>query len=94
MSEAATQESVQSDSIKKELHALKQAHDEYATTVHMLKTRTKFFYEEFQAVINQVGFYTALRDQCLAKIHEIEPPVKEEPKAPLVIEAAQPEASH
>lgn len=70
----------------KELDALKGAHDQYATTIHMLKTRTKFFYEEFQAVIDQVNFYSQLREQILKKIHEIEPPAPKEPKKPYLVD--------
>lgn len=70
----------------KELIALKQAHDMYATTCHLLKTRSQFYYEEFQGVIDQVGFYTALKEQVLAKIHEIEPPAPKEPKKPYLVD--------
>lgn len=78
--------------VNQDLKYLKIAHDNHATVCHLLKTRVQFFHEEFQGIQELVGFYGALRDQLRTKIEEIEPPVKEEPKAPYVVEAPPIEA--
>jgi len=69
---------------------LKLAHDNHATVCHMLKTRTQYFYEEFEGVKSLVNFYGTLRDQVLTKIHEIEPPKAKEPAKPYIIDVAPP----
>ena len=78
-----------SEEQQKELQALKGAHDQYATTIHLLKTRNPYYFEEFEGIQAQVAFYSALKDQVLQKIHEIEPPKPQEPKKPYLIEAPE-----
>ena len=73
-----------------ELHALKIAHDQYATACHLFKTRVQFYHEEFKGIQELVGFFSALRDQCKTKIEQIEPPVVDsEPKQPWVIDVPE-----
>lgn len=69
-----------------ELAALKQAHDMYATACHMLKTRVQFFHEEFDGVQSLIGFFSALKEQVLTKIHEIEPPAPAELPKPYLVD--------
>lgn len=78
---------VQKPTEEQELKGLKQAHDMYATTCHLLKTRCQFYFEEFLGVQEQVSFYTSLKEQVLTRIHQLEPPKVVEPTKPYIIDA-------
>ena len=65
--------------MEKQLSDLKKIHDYHATTIHILRTRIQFYYEEFPGILELTAFLEQMCKELKAKIEELEPKV--EPKA-------------
>jgi hypothetical protein len=56
-----------------ELNQLKKMHDYNATVAHVLKTK-QFYFEEFQGIIEMIGFFDGMAKELKKKIELLEPP--------------------
>lgn len=69
-----------------QLAELKQAHDYFATAIHVMRTRVQWYFEEFDGVSHMVNFLETHRASTQKLIEEIEPPKPKEPQKPFEIE--------